>query len=219
MPRRLIPAAPPPNGTRARIAAAALELFNAQGAHAVSTRHVAEALGISPGNLYYHFGNKEEIVSELCAEIDADLSRLLEPPAGRPAEFSQLLGYVDGVFAHLWRYRFFYRDLPTLLPSVPGLRERYRAMAGRVGKSARRIYASMVEAGWMRASDEELDMLATNGWLVLTQWLPHQQMRRASPGITAADVNAGIRHFAALFRAYLKPRPRAELDALLARYR
>jgi AcrR family transcriptional regulator len=55
--------------TRARITQAALRFFNEQGTAAVSTNHMADALGISPGNLYYHFRNKAEISRALRAAI------------------------------------------------------------------------------------------------------------------------------------------------------
>jgi len=48
--------------TRERIIEMAIRLFNEQGTGAVSTNHIAGALEMSPGNLYYHFRNKEEII-------------------------------------------------------------------------------------------------------------------------------------------------------------
>jgi AcrR family transcriptional regulator len=207
-----------PADTRARITAAALELFNAGSTHAISTRHVAAALGMSPGNLYYHFGNKEEIIAALYDELEADLRAMLAPQAEGPSSFTAVLGYVDRVFDHLWRYRFFYRDLPALLPTVPGLGGRYRALAAQVCAGARAIYAQMVAAGWMQATSEQLDLLAENGWIVLTNWLPYRQMRDGRNAIEARDITDGVRHFAALFGAHLKPGPRRELDALVGRY-
>ncbi|HET9693235.1 MAG TPA: TetR/AcrR family transcriptional regulator, partial [Steroidobacteraceae bacterium] len=127
--------------TRERIAAAALALFNADGSHAVSTRHVATRLGISPGNLYYHFGNKEEIVLHLYERIEAQLEAILAPPAGGRQTFDEVLGYLDAIFAHLWEFRFFYRELNSLLHEVPGLKERYRELAGRVLARSRAIFA------------------------------------------------------------------------------
>ncbi len=56
-------------GTKARIVEASLELFNQHGERAMTTNHIAAHLGISPGNLYYHSRNKEEIPVCLLAEL------------------------------------------------------------------------------------------------------------------------------------------------------
>ena len=69
--------------TRDRILQASLELFNTQGERSVSTNHLAAHLGISPGNLYYHFRNKQAIIAELLAVYAADVERLLLVPADR----------------------------------------------------------------------------------------------------------------------------------------
>ena len=60
---------------RQRIIDAALMLFNDQGTGAVSTNHIADAAGISPGNLYYHFRNKEEIIRVLFERLFAAWAR------------------------------------------------------------------------------------------------------------------------------------------------
>lgn len=56
--------------TRGRILAESLKLFNEHGEAQVTTGMVAEALGMSPGNLYYHFRNKDEIVEQLFTRFE-----------------------------------------------------------------------------------------------------------------------------------------------------
>ena len=48
-----------------RIVDASLVLFNEEGERNISTNHIAAHLSISPGNLYYHFRNKDEIIMQL----------------------------------------------------------------------------------------------------------------------------------------------------------
>lgn len=206
---------PAPRDTRDRISDAALSLFNADGSHAVSTRHVAAKLGISPGNLYYHFANKEEIVLELYGRIEAQLLGIVAPLQDPAPAFEDALAYLDRIFGHLWDFRFFYRDLTTLLQEVPGLKERYRDLSERVRANARRIFASMVEAGWMTASDEQIDLLATNAWIVLSHWFTHWQVTARRKSLRSADIHEGIRHLVALFSPLLKAPQRRQVQILL----
>ncbi|HEX5648675.1 MAG TPA: TetR/AcrR family transcriptional regulator, partial [Steroidobacteraceae bacterium] len=198
-----------------RIADAALALFNAAGTHAVSTRHVAARLGISPGNLYYHFGNKEEIVLHLYERLESRLEGILAPTPGGARTFDDVLAYLDAIFAHLWEFRFFYRDLNALLREVPGLEDRYRGLAGRVTSQARAIFSGMVAQGWMDASDEQLDLLSTNAWIVLTQWFTHRQVVDRRRTIRSSDIREGIRHLVALFSPLLRAPQRRRVRRLL----
>ncbi len=60
----------------ARVLEAAMELFSTQGYGATSMRQLAEACNQSVGNLYHHFGSKEQIYQRL---IDNYWERLLDP--------------------------------------------------------------------------------------------------------------------------------------------
>ena len=60
----------------AAVLAAALELFSTQGFRATSLRDIAEKAGLSVGNIYHHFANKEEIYQRL---IDTYWERLVDP--------------------------------------------------------------------------------------------------------------------------------------------
>src|SRR5687768_18251967 len=73
-----------PADTKDRIVTAAVELFNASSVGAVTTNHIAAHLGISPGNLYYHYANKEEIVRAAFDRMNAEADLLWEqPPANK----------------------------------------------------------------------------------------------------------------------------------------
>jgi AcrR family transcriptional regulator len=203
-------------GTRERILAAALDLFNEQGTPAVSTRHIAAGIGISPGNLYYHFANKEEIVLCLYEELEHDLSAILTPPSGRLGAFDEVLSYLERLFAHLWKYRYFYRDLNLLIDTVPGLQDRYRLLAERMQANSRAIFVSMVASGCMRASEEQINLMTTNAWILVTHWLPYRQVMGRRRTIRAADIAEGVVHFVALFEPFLEAPQQRQLRRLLA---
>ena len=72
-----------PRRTRERILETALALFNRHGEPSVTTAHVADEMNISPGNLYYHFRNKDEIIGELYAAYESDVLPLFTVPPDR----------------------------------------------------------------------------------------------------------------------------------------
>ena len=96
-----------------------LKLFNEHGERAITTNHISAHLGISPGNLYYHFRNKEEIVFQIFREYEAFIREQLTPPADRAPTVDDLSRYLDAIFQGFWRFRFMFDDLPGPLSRHP----------------------------------------------------------------------------------------------------
>mgnify|MGYP002738008331 FL=1 len=104
----------PRQNTYTKIIEASLLLFNEEGERQISTNHIAAYLGISPGNLYYHFRNKDEIIIQLYKRYSEELLILLaEKPL--PQSIVELVEYLADIYHILWRYRFLFSDVNSLL--------------------------------------------------------------------------------------------------------
>lgn len=157
--------------TRERIIHASLELFNAQGERSVTTNHIAAHLVISPGNLYYHFRNKQVIVAELFGAYESWVDDFLRLPTDRPLRLEDKAPYLEALLQAMWRYRFLHRDLEHLLEADPELAARYRRFAVRCLASAKQIYQGFVDAGILRMTPPQVEALALNAWIITTSWV------------------------------------------------
>ena len=70
--------------TKEAILKTSLALFNNEGEHAVSSVDIASVMGISPGNLYYHYKGKEPIIRELFADFEVEIRQVLSAPINEP---------------------------------------------------------------------------------------------------------------------------------------
>ena len=103
-----------PRRTAERILEVTLDLFNRFGEPNVSTTLISAELGISPGNLYYHYPAKDELINSLFAAFERALNDLLSAADNvRNVEDAWLFFHM--LFELIWQYRFLYRDLNDLL--------------------------------------------------------------------------------------------------------
>jgi AcrR family transcriptional regulator len=102
---------------------AALKLFNEQGSMNVSTNHIAAEAGISPGNLYYHFRNKEEIIHDLFMKMMPEWDANVEAISGMEDGVAYIDKLLGTLYEAIWDYRFIHRELSPLLQSYPSVRE------------------------------------------------------------------------------------------------
>jgi AcrR family transcriptional regulator len=141
--------------TRDRILAAALALFNEDGAMSLSAVDVATALGISPGHLYYHFKGKAEIVAALFEAFETELALVLEGALGdmaRPdADRADLATHVHILLEEVHDVRFLFREAGALAAAFPALAPRYRRVLAAIRGGAATMLETLAARGRLRA--------------------------------------------------------------------
>lgn len=187
--------------TRARIVETALGLFNQHGSGEISTNHIAEALGISPGNLYYHFRNKEEIIRAIVEQKDARWESLYHLPQDRAPTLADVERLVRENFALVWDYRFFFRELSVLTQRDPLLKAHYQQLRRERLAAFEGLFAQFVSAGVARptSSPPLVANLAKVCWLISDYWLPFLEI---DGDLTLPD---GIEQGIALYMQVLDP--------------
>ena len=103
-----------PRRTAERIATVALDLFNRYGEPNVSTTLISSELNISPGNLYYHFPAKDQLVSHLFDNYKDSILKLLDASQD-VKDVEDAWFFLHSLFELIWDHRFLYRDLNDLL--------------------------------------------------------------------------------------------------------
>lgn len=207
--------------TRDKILLKSLELFNEQGERKISTNHIAAALSISPGNLYYHFPNKEAIILELFLTYEEAISQLLIAPSERSLTYTDKLGYFEGILRNMWDYRFLHRDLEQLMTENPPLRERYHRLSQNVMTQGRLIFQRLSEAGLIEIVDDEIDGLIINIWVIVSGWIPFLQNARlfgSADTISHDLLKRGIYQIILLEAPYLRGEAREKLAEMKAKY-
>lgn len=166
-----------PRRTRERILELSLRLFNDFGEPNITTTVIAEEMNISPGNLYYHFRNKDDIVNSIFVQFEGEIGRMLAVPADRSPNIEDVWLYLHLIFELVWRYRFFYRDLSDLLSRNRKLELHFKQILAHKIKVAQQLCEGLRNDQALAASDTEIDALATNMVVVATYWLSYEYVR------------------------------------------
>ena len=139
--------------TRERILDASLELFNQKKASNVSTVQISAAMKISPGNLYYYYANKEEVIRCIWNErMKGALEELLQLTKNSN-DAKTLYGCVEACLKHMIEYKFFYTELSTLFINDEQLIEMYKEMHEKFRDNISDFFVRWVETGFAKDID------------------------------------------------------------------
>ncbi len=208
----------PKRRTRERIVETSLRLFNEFGEPNVTTTVIADEMNISPGNLYYHFRNKDEITNTIFADFEREVDALFATPLKRTPNVEDIWFFLHLLFEAIWKYRFLYRDLNDLLSRNRTVEVHFKQLLGRKVKAARALCQGLVDAGEMQALPGELDSLAVNMVVVATYWLSFEYVRNPRNPQEGELLARGAYQVMALAAPFLGGDSRRLFEKLAAEY-
>ena len=218
-----MPATPKkPRRTAERILEVTLDLFNRFGEPNVSTTLISAELGISPGNLYYHYPAKDELINTLFNRYELALNELLgAADSVRNVEDAWLFFHM--LFELIWRYRFLYRDLNDLLSKNRRLETHFQFVLKNKARAVQQVLDGLTRELAMRIDQREAETAASAMVVVLTYWLSFEYVRdprRAlEPDNAAAALSRGAFHVLSLLMPYLEPAAKEHLFQIAGAYR
>jgi AcrR family transcriptional regulator len=210
-----------PRRTAERILDTTLELFNRFGEPNVSTTLISAELGISPGNLYYHYPAKEELITKLYDRYDLALTELLRA-AEEVTDVEDAWLFFHTMFELIWSYRFLYRDLNDLLSNNRHLESHFQFVLQRKARAVQAVLDGIAGGSGLTIEARDAAPVATAMVVVLTYWLSFEYVRDPRKALEAeaasAALSRGAFHVLCLLLPYLDAAQREHLHALAARY-
>lgn len=188
--------------TRDKIVHTALKLFNENGERNITTNHIAADMGISPGNLYYHFHNKQEIIYEIFESYSVELLAHFTPVDRQQESLVQLKHYLDSVFTLMWKYRFFYANLPQILQQDRVLHEKYLAVQERSQLNLQGIFKTFIDLQLFTIKEEEIKPIITTLHLIIFSWLSYQSSMNLQSAVTEQVVQQGMLQMTAVIKLF-----------------
>ncbi|QRX82554.1 TetR/AcrR family transcriptional regulator [Glaciimonas sp. PAMC28666] len=211
-----------PRRTREKILALSLKLFNEFGEPNITTTIIADEMKISPGNLYYHFRNKDDIVNSIFVTFEEEMSRMLSVPAGGRPTMQYVWQYLHLMFELIWRYRFFYRDLSDLLSRNRTLELHFKEIFGHKIKLVKQLCKALQEDEALAVNVIEIDTLSTNMVVTASYWLSYQYVlnprKYTEQAVVEKALAGGCYQVLSLMHPYLRGEALAQFEELTAKY-
>ena len=210
-----------PRRTAERILEVTLELFNRFGEPNVSTTLISAELNISPGNLYYHYPAKDELINSLFDRYERALSELLNA-ADNVKNVEDAWLFFHMFFELIWQYRFLYRDLNDLLSKNRRLETHFQFVLKNKQQAVRAVLDGLSRHQSIRIDAREAEPVATSMVVVLTYWLSYEYVRDPRKALEPESANAalmrGAYHVLSLLLPYLEASQRAHMLSLVGSY-
>ena len=157
--------------TKEKIIETSINLFNEKGCLNTSTRHIADELGISIGNLYYHFKNKEEIVIEIYEIFSKKLSSHIHCSILDEDEVFNFEKFINDYFIWETEFTFLRVEISYIYKSFPKVKLALENLLEYRNRQLFYLYKHQQKYGYMKELDDtELKFTISNIWTIVYHW-------------------------------------------------
>lgn len=205
--------------TKDRIIEASIELFNSQGERNVTTNHIASHLNISPGNLYYHFRNKEEIIRNIFTRYADHMQVSFEPVKPSQDATQILTNYLGAVFSALYHFNFLYDNLPVIMARDPELRTQYLQIHNKMIEKIHHVIVSLQVANVINMDKDDIDELANIIKQQVTFWISYRKTSAEDAVVTDQLIYQGLMKVLLLFKPYVTEEFKPNYQLITDKYR
>ena len=166
--------------TKDNIITTANKLFNLYGTKAISTNHIAKEMGISPGNLYYHFRSKNDIIRSIANNFSNELESTFQIHLGTISDFSNNLRTLFNSFFQIQQsYQFLFLEGVHLTKQDSRLLDNYTNLRSLIKKGYHELLSNLVKIKIMkRQSLNIIDDLLDAQWIIMWYWINHTILDR-----------------------------------------
>ncbi len=136
--------------TKERILSVALQLFNERGVTAVSSKHVSDEMGISYGNLCYHFPKKDDIILRLYLNMQEELDQHFQKMKEEVYGFDFMVGSLKEILETLLRYKFIYLGFTRITRHFAEVRRHAGMQFERRRRMLEEMLDFLIQEGYLR---------------------------------------------------------------------
>lgn len=164
--------------TRERILEAALRQFNELGAGQATVRSIAEEVGISHGNLCYHFKNTDVLIEALYDRLTGELEEPVRISQQPGAGLGDILRSTEMTFRLLYKYRFLLLDFVPIIRRIDSIREKFRALIQLRRRQFQAAFRQLIADGLMQEErlPGQYGHLITNLLILGDNWIPNAEI-------------------------------------------
>ncbi|MEO1187771.1 MAG: TetR/AcrR family transcriptional regulator [Pseudomonadota bacterium] len=204
--------------TRDRILDVSLALFNSEGEAKQTAVDIANALDMSPGNLYYHFKGKEPIIEALFDRFEEEMQIILGGSHGAVTSIEDNWVFIYIVLEEIYDFRFFYRNVGDMMERYPGLASRFRKILAMKRQAIESVLGQLEKQNIVHLERRLRAPLVQQMLSTLTFWLSHDLIEGgARDGPTL--IHDTVLQFMLLVVPYMGEAGADALDGMFERHR
>lgn len=166
------------SSTKQRILEAAIELYNNKGVGNVTMRDIAASVGISPGNLAYHYKNQDFIIEAVFRQMKSERDELLMGVQQIPT-FENINRQMLPLLETARKYLFFHLDTVHLIRNYPVIARLQQSYYEDSINYVRAVLDYSVGSGNLQPEQHkgQYKRLAHTVWMLTTFWLQQLTVR------------------------------------------